>query len=129
MTEEPNHLPTGPLATVIAEALQRQGRGSKAALAAALGVTPSSVSRWATGEDTPDMTRWPRIEEVLNLDAGTFARALGISDTEVSLRQELSDLSAKVDMLQAAVEQLEAHLGRGLGGDTGDKRKRRRSTD
>jgi transcriptional regulator with XRE-family HTH domain len=129
MTEEPNYLPTGPLATVIAEALQRQGRGSKAALAASLGVTPSSVSRWATGEDTPDMTRWPRIEEVLNLDAGTFARALGISDTEVSLRQELSDLSAKVDMLQAAVEQLEAHLGRGLGGDTGDKRKRRRSTD
>jgi len=129
MTEEPNYLPTDPLATVIAEALQRQGRGSKAALAAALGVTPSSVSRWATGEDTPDMTRWPRIEEVLNLDAGTFARALGISDTEVSLRQELSDLAAKVDMLQAAVEQLEAHLGRGLGGGTGDKRKRRRSTD
>jgi transcriptional regulator with XRE-family HTH domain len=129
MTKEPNYLPTGPLATVIAEALQRQGRGSKAALATALGVTPSSVSRWATGEDTPDMTRWPRIEEVLNLDAGTFARALGISDTEVSLRQELSDLAAKVDMLQAAVEQLEAHLGRGLGGGTGDKRKRRRSTD
>ncbi len=129
MTEEPNYLPTGPLATVIAEALQRQGRGSKAALATALGVTPSSVSRWATGEDTPDMSRWPRIEEVLNLDAGTFARALGISDTEVSLRQELSDLAAKVDMLQAAVEQLEAHLGRGLGGDTGDERKRRRSTD
>jgi transcriptional regulator with XRE-family HTH domain len=129
MAEERNHLPAGPLATVIAEALQRQGRGSKAALAAALGVTPSSVSRWATGEDTPDMTRWPRIEEVLNLDAGTFARALGISDTEVSLRQELSELAAKVDMLQAAVEQLEAHLGRGLGGDTGDKRKRRRSTD
>ncbi len=129
MTEEPNHLPTKTLASVIAEALQRQGRGSKAALAAALGVTPSSVSRWATGEDTPDMTRWPRIEEVLNLDAGTFARALGISDTEVSLRQELSDLSAKVDMLQAAVEQLEANLGRGLGGGTGDKLKRRRSTD
>jgi transcriptional regulator with XRE-family HTH domain len=129
MTEEPNHLPNDRLASVIAEALQSQGRGSKAALAAALGVTPSSVSRWATGEDTPDMTRWPRIEEVLNLDAGTFARALGISDTEVSLRQELSDLSGKVDMLQAAVKQLEAHLGRGLGGGTGDKRKRRRSTD
>ena len=130
MSNEPMSSQGGSPANVIADGLKRRGRGSATALAEALGLNPSSVSRWARGDDRPDMARWPAIEDFLDLDRGAIARSLGITDTEMSLRQELSDLAAKVDMLQAAVEQLEAHLGRGQGGDTGSnapKRRRRKN--
>lgn len=121
--------PGDPPANVIADALKRQGRGAATALAEALGLNPSSVSRWVRGDDRPDMARWPAIEDHLGLDRGTIARSFGITDTELSLRQELSELAAKADLLQAAIEQLEAHLGRGRGGDTGTRRRKRRTTD
>jgi uncharacterized small protein (DUF1192 family) len=98
------------LSALIAEALARQGRGAAARLAEATGVSPGSVSRWASGGESPDMVRWPIVEETLGLEVGTFARALGISESEAELRTTVSDLSARVAMLQTAVEQLEARL-------------------
>lgn len=98
------------LGALIAGALNRQGRGSAAQLAEATGVSAGAVSRWASGELSPEMARWPVIEETLGLEVGTFARALGLSESEVELRTTVSDLSERVAMLQTAVEQLEARL-------------------
>ena len=114
------------LSALIAEALERQGRGAAAHLAEATGVSPGSVSRWASGGDSPDMTRWSVIEETLGLEVGTFARALGLSESEVELRTTVSDLSERVAMLQTAVEQLEARLTgeRDESGNTGRRARR-----
>jgi len=100
------------LSAVIAAALERQERGAAARLAEATGVSAGSVSRWASGGDSPDMSRWSTIEETLGLEVGTFARALGLSESEVELRTTVAELSAKVAKLQATVERLESKLAR-----------------
>jgi transcriptional regulator with XRE-family HTH domain len=59
---------------IIEDALQRQGYGSRRALAERCGVAPSSVTKWARGL-TPEARRWPIIEDQLGLEPGTLAAA------------------------------------------------------
>lgn len=61
--------------------------------------SPSNMSRWYHGDTVPDSDKWPKLEEALGLDRGTFA----------AIMQQGADIVADEELL-AAVRQLGAEM-------------------
>lgn len=96
------------VATVIRDGLERQGRGSKARLAAELDVSPATVTKWVQGHTIPELSRWHEIETALDLGRGELAQAAGINPEgeAVELRREVGELRAAVENLSRDLRRL-----------------------
>lgn len=77
-------------------------------LADVLDVAGATVSRWQSGESTPSPDLWPRVEQALDLEAGTLSRAAFDAVTPSGG----DELSAQVEMLGDLVVQLEKQQAR-----------------
>lgn len=58
---------------IIADELERRGRGAQTALAEALGVRVQTVNKWRLGQTTPEFARWPSIEHYFGWPDGYIA--------------------------------------------------------
>lgn len=83
------------------------GRGAQTRLAAELGVSAATVSRWIRHQSCPDPNRWPAIEDALGLPRGQLAReALAEGASAPDLTSQLADHEARIARLEATVRQL-----------------------
>lgn len=107
------------VAAVIRDGLSRR-RGAKSELAHELGISPATVSKWVQGHTIPEVSRWGQVEELLELEAGSLARAagIGVEDEAGLLRQEVGELRLELESFMGRVLEL-------LGDDTdeGDARR------
>ena len=88
-------------------ALMREGlRGGSRQqdLAAALGVSSPTVSRWVTGTGIADSSRWTEIEQHFDWPEGRIATELGLAD------ESSQELDARLDELADRVADVEARL-------------------
>jgi len=87
------------VASIIGDAVNRSGRGSRARLAEACEVTAATVTKWTQGHTIPEPAKWPTIESELDLEPGAIATACGFDVTEsvVSLRSELHTIRLRVE--------------------------------
>lgn len=72
--------------------LMERGKGARAKLALALGVSGEMVRKWETGENEPPRAQVWAIEEWLSLKAGTLSQLLGY--LPLSAKSSRSVLSA-----------------------------------
>jgi transcriptional regulator with XRE-family HTH domain len=79
------------LGEVLAEA-RISGRG----LARALGLSPTSVSKWLRGKTTPPPETVARTESLLNLSPGTLSGPLGYVVTDASVAPRASSVAEAV---------------------------------
>lgn len=56
----------------IIEAINRDGHGAQARLAQRLGESPQTINKWYKRLTTPNIEKWPEIEDALGLEPGTF---------------------------------------------------------
>lgn len=107
----------------LTDALRKGIKGSEltqAQIAARLGVTQATVSRWARGEMSPDRELWPAIEALLGLSLpGYEPEAVGDHEARIS------QLEDEVRGLLLAVRELQ---GRAVKGANVGTRPGRRST-
>lgn len=61
----------------VSRALQEGPPGTQAALARVLGVTPTSVNRWAKRHTVPDPTKWAAIEHFFGWEPRTLLKVAG----------------------------------------------------
>lgn len=105
---------------LIAQRLTERGRGSQSALADALGVRAQTVSKWVSGDVTPEPGRWPAIEAALDLDEGSLRAAHLAAITPhpadagaripLEVQVALQTLGAELVQLRAEVAELRAEL-------------------
>lgn len=108
----------------IIEAINRPG-WSQARLAKELGEKPQTVNKWVKRETSPRPEKWGRLEDVLELQPGTFWTLVlgvdGIRDFPVNSRPAEPDinpgagrrfdaLDARLDRIEAAVAELTERL-------------------
>jgi transcriptional regulator with XRE-family HTH domain len=88
------------VAAVLEEALARPG-WSQARLARELGLRPQTINKWASGENTPPIERWPAIEEALGIERGTILRRAGyVGDDDAGEGRNLRvDFNSKIARL------------------------------
>lgn len=99
------------VADLLSTVLRTKARGFQRELAEKLGTTQASISRWASGQSSPDPAEWPAIEAALGLDEGSLATAaFGMSPAMVS---RLLELPEQIASLTARMEAVEAALSRG----------------
>lgn len=72
-------------------------RGAKTALAEALGVSASTVGRWADGSSSPHRDQWSAIEDHLGLDPG-------------SLGGEASDVLKRLSVVEGELQELRGRV-------------------
>lgn len=72
-------------------------RGASRRLALELGTDPSNVTRWKRGA-WPDPQLWARIEQALDIPAGTLRKASGAGTTD-----QVAELAVRVTMLEESV--------------------------
>jgi transcriptional regulator with XRE-family HTH domain len=88
-------------------------RGKQQRLVEALGVPKSTVSNWARGLNAPEPQRWSAIEEALDLEPGSLARAAGVVMQPADALDRWAEMEAtirrqgdEIRQLREAVEQL-----------------------
>lgn len=77
-------------------------RGASRRLAEQLGVSPPTVSGYARGVFTPDMTRWPDIERFFGWEPGAIAAAVG-AESAVDPLDRIRELEARLALLEDLV--------------------------
>lgn len=95
--------------TLIRDALDRSPRGTRARLADATGVSPSTVTRWARDSE-PDPEHWHDIEQLLGLRSGSIRRAIRQRADDTSqgdVLHELRELVGEIRRLADRVAALE----------------------
>lgn len=73
---------------IIIKAIESRPRGTKSALAKALDVAPSTITKWVSFHTNPEVDRWPDIEAFFDMEPGTLAEAAGFTRVPVSQTQE-----------------------------------------
>jgi transcriptional regulator with XRE-family HTH domain len=112
------------VADLIGDSLDRAGRGSRARLAKATGVTAATITKWTQRHTVPEITKWQAIEAELDLEPGSIAQAAGFDVTEsvVSLRSELAAIRESVEELGDEIRRLLGELLEVVSEDTpGDR--------
>lgn len=85
----------------------RASRGRQALLARELAVTPQTVNKWVAGEVMPDQERWPDLERVMGLEAGTIAAARDVTPPGAADDILLIQLGLQVARMDDAMWRLE----------------------
>lgn len=99
------------LAKLLDAGLRRRGRGAASDLAAAVGVSTATVSRWRAGRDLPGPEYWPAIESFFDVEPGTVAGALEPDNRLV----DDAAIAAALVAVAAALDRIADVLDRVLG--------------
>ncbi|MGH2717824.1 MAG: helix-turn-helix domain-containing protein [Actinomycetota bacterium] len=89
--EEKNHLPTpqqrNAFTAALGLAMQDAGVTGRA-LAASIGVTPATVSKWLRGKSVPAPDTLARVEELIDIEPGSISQTLGYVPASRSLQTD-----------------------------------------
>lgn len=101
------------IASLLRDAFDRSPRGTQSRLAEAVGVSPQTVNKWASGANDPDPERWPEIEEALGLESGAIERAAMVGAAlrlDKVTRRDVDEILERIESIHVSLRRLEDAL-------------------
>lgn len=96
---------------VLITAFDAAPRGTQTRIAEQLGVRVTAVNKWAKGYNIPEPQHWARLEQLLDLPAGTFT-PLANEGSPSEVMTMLRAISARLDVVEQTLG-LRAHAQSG----------------
>ena len=95
---------------LLSDAIRSDPQATQASVAALLGVQAPTINKWTQGKTMPAFERWPEVETVLGLKAGSIESAYRKppADRVDELERQVDTLESALLELKAMVEQMQS---------------------